>query len=87
MKRHNTDDELYFITLTVVEWVDVFTRKEYKDFLIDNLRHCQENKGLQIYAYVIMTNHIHMIARSEEGKKLSDIIRDFKTYTSKSFIK
>ena len=73
---------MYFITCTVHQWADVFTRKAYVDILLDSLRHCQQNKGLKIYAWVVMTNHIHLIVSSDK-EKLSDIIRDFKKYTSK----
>lgn len=86
MRRTATTDELYFVTLTVTDWVDVFTRRIYNDFIIRNLKYCQKNKKLNIYAYVLMTNHLHMIANVEEGS-LSDILRDFKTFTSKELIK
>lgn len=79
-------DELYFVTLTVIDWIDVFNRREYKDFLVEQLNFCQQEKGLQIYAYVIMPNHIHLIASSKEGGYLSDILRDFKTYTAKKLV-
>ena len=75
-------DGLHFITCTVVGWIDVFTRREYKDIIIDSLKYCQKNKGLSIHAYVIMSNHVHLILSSKETS-LSDTIRDFKTYTSK----
>jgi REP element-mobilizing transposase RayT len=74
------------LTLQVVGWVDVFTRKENKDVIIENLKYCQVKKGLVIYAYVIMTNHIHLIVRSE-NESLSDAIRDFKKYVSKKLKK
>lgn len=73
---------MYFITCTVHQWIDVFTRKEYVDILLDSLRHCQQNKGLKIYAWVVMTNHIHLIVSSDK-EKLSNILRDFKKFTSK----
>ena len=76
---------LYFITCTVHQWVDVFTRKIYTGILLDSLRYCQTNKGLEVFAWVIMSNHIHLIIRSKENK-LSDIIRDFKKHTSKKII-
>jgi putative transposase len=76
----------YFVTFTVHQWVDVFTRNEYKDILIDSLIFCQKNKGLKIYGWVIMTNHTHLII-SSDGEKLSDIIRDFKKYTSSKLMK
>jgi REP element-mobilizing transposase RayT len=55
-----------------------------KSFL-DSLRYCQENKGLEIYAWVIMSNHCHFILRSN-GHNLSDVIRDFKKYTAKKVV-
>jgi putative transposase len=77
----------YFISFAVVEWVDVFTRKEYKDLLVTNLKYCQQEKGLELFAWCIMSNHVHLIARAKEGFLLQDIIRDFKKYTSKLLIK
>lgn len=77
---------LHFLTFTVVGWIDVFSRKELRDIILDSFRYCQKEKGLIIYAYVIMTNHIHVIVRSEEVD-LSDVIRDFKKFTGKSIIK
>jgi REP element-mobilizing transposase RayT len=62
--------------------VDIFTRKVYRDIVIDSLRYSQENKGLEIYAFVIMSNHIHLLIRSDIGK-LSDTIREFKSFTAK----
>jgi REP element-mobilizing transposase RayT len=79
-------DQLYFLTLQVVEWVDIFTRKEYRDLIITNLAFCQEHKSLEINAYVVMSNHIHILARSTSGE-LSNTIRDFKSYTSKELLK
>jgi putative transposase len=79
-------EAIHFITFAVVEWVDVFTRKEYKDILIDSLKHCQKEKGLVVYAWCIMSNHIHL-AVSAKNQDLSDILRDFKKFTSKQVIK
>jgi REP element-mobilizing transposase RayT len=76
----------YFITLTTVGWIDVFTRVPQKHLLINSLQYCQDNKGLELYAYCIMTNHLHLLCRAKEDYKLSDIVRDFKKYTSKKII-
>lgn len=74
---------LYYLTLQIVDWIDVFTRQIYRDIVIDSFRYCQHNKGLQIFGYVIMSNHIHLIANSPDGH-LSETLRDFKKFTSKS---
>jgi putative transposase len=56
----------YFITLTVIDWVDIFTRKEYKDILIDSLKYCIQNKGLHVYEFVTISNHMHPIVSSDK---------------------
>ena len=78
-------DSLHYITFEIVRWVDIFTRKVYRDIVIDSLRYSQENKGLEIYAFVIMSNHIHLLIRSDIGK-LSDTIREFKSFTAKQIL-
>ncbi len=76
---------IYFITFAVVEWVDVFTRKEYADIIIESLRYCIQHKGLKLHAWCIISNHVHLIISSETNN-LSDILRDFKKFTSKAII-
>ena len=77
---------VYYITLQIVEWADIFTRKIYRDIVVNSLKYCQNEKGLEIYAYVIMSNHIHLIVRSSKDD-LSGTLRDFKSFTSKEIIK
>ena len=78
-------DGIFYLTLQIVSWVDIFTREIYRDIIIDSLKYCQEFKGLNVYAYVIMSNHIHLLGSSETGN-LGSVIRDFKSHTSKQFI-
>lgn len=75
----------HFITITVVDWVDIFTRKNYRDIIIECLDFCITNKSMVLYGYVIMSNHIHMIVQSDNGK-LSDLLRDFKKFTATKII-
>jgi REP element-mobilizing transposase RayT len=72
---------LYYVTFQIVKWADLFTRQVYRDIIIDSLRYCQDNKGLEVYAYVIMSNHVHLLIRSLNDN-LSDVIRDLKRHTS-----
>ncbi len=78
-------DALYYLTLQVVDWVDVFTRPIYRDIVIESLQYCINNKGLQVFAYVVMSNHLHLVVQSSTAN-LSGTIRDFKKYTSKRII-
>lgn len=86
LKNKIYEGQTYYMTLTVINWVDVFTRPAHKHIIIDSLKHCQDNKGLEIFAWVLMTNHLHMIARAKDSFHLSDILRDFKKFTSKKVI-
>jgi len=76
---------LYYLTMTIVDWVDIFTRPVYRDIVIESLGYCISTKGLEIFGFVLMSNHLHLIAQSETGN-LSGIIRDFKKFTSKKII-
>lgn len=72
----------YFITFATLEWVDVFTRAQYKDIIVESLKHCQQQKGMVLYAWCLMTNHIHLIIGRNGEENIESIIRDFKKYTS-----
>ena len=80
------NDKAYFITITTVYWIDIFTRLNHKTTIINSLKYCQEQKGLEIYAYVLMPSHLHMMCRAKEGFELTNIIRDMKKFTSKKII-
>lgn len=77
---------LHFITLTVVSWADVFSRQVYRDIVLDSLIYCQKEKGLVVNAYVLMSNHLHLICYPKMPNLLSNTIRDFKKFTSKRII-
>ena len=71
---------IYFITLTVVDWVDVFTRPIYKHIVIDSLRYCQENKRLRIYAWVMMSDHPSLLDVVVINECMNDEIKtDYKS--------
>jgi len=78
---------IHFITFSVVEWIDVFSRKDYADIVVDSLRYCRANKGLRVHAWCIMSNHVHLIVSTTESYQLSGVLRDFKKFTSVSILK
>jgi len=84
--KATTTDEAYFITITTVGWVDVFTRLNQKYVITNSLKYCQYHKGLEIYAWTLMSNHLHLFCKATNGFVLSDVIRDFKKFTSKKII-
>ncbi|REK05048.1 MAG: transposase [Bacteroidetes bacterium] len=78
-------DGTYFLTPTIINWIDIFIRDRYKQILTDRLNHCVDNFGLEIYAYVIMPSHFHMIAGSRNNN-LSSVIGKLKEISSKMIV-
>ena len=76
----------HFLTFTVVEWIDIFTRQVYRDIILDSFRHCQAERGLLVHCWCIMSNHLHFIATARNND-LSEVVRDFKKFTSQELIK
>lgn len=68
-------------------WLDVFTRNEYKDLIVEILEFCQAKKGMEIHAWCIMTSHVHLVFRSIAGQNPELLLGDFKRFTSRSIIK
>lgn len=81
----NDQEGMYYLTFQIVDWIDIFTRQIYRDIIIDSFKYAIENKGLNIFAYVIISNHVHLIVQSSNGQ-LSATIRDIKKFTSKRII-
>lgn len=88
MPRYKILDQqgLNYVTCTVVGWVDVFTRAAYRDIVIESLAYCRQAKGLQTFAYVLMSNHLHLIVKANGKEPLSAILRDFKKFTARKII-
>jgi len=73
---------LYFVSFATVYWIDVFVRDEYFEVIRGSLDYCRKNKGMEIFGYCIMTSHIHLIISARDSNP-GDLLRDFKSYTSK----
>ena len=77
----------YFSTISITAWLPIFQGDHYFKIIIDSLKFCQSQKGLLIHGYVIMPTHVHLITSNKETHNLSEIMRDFKNYTSKEIKK
>ena len=78
--------KLHFVSFATVNWIDVFIRRAYKDIFVDSLSYCMQHKGLEVYAWCIMSSHVHLIS-GITGEKMEDILRDLKRHTSKTLPK
>jgi REP element-mobilizing transposase RayT len=77
------NSRLHFVTFTIVQWIKIFKIENYCRTFLDSVKYCQKNKGLKVYAWCIMPNHVHMIIGAKDNAKLENIIRDLKSYTSR----
>lgn len=80
-KFRNTEG-IYFVSFAVVYWIDLFTRADYNQCIVDNLNF-YASKGMEIYGWCIMPSHIHLIFRDRNGQP-DQLLGHFKSYTSKS---
>jgi REP element-mobilizing transposase RayT len=77
----------YFITCTVVKWLPLFTQAPYRQIVLDSLNYLREHKRTQLNAFVIMSTHLHAVLWPDEGISESDVVRDFKRFTSRAISK
>lgn len=73
----------HFLTGTIVGWLPIFGRPEAAQIILDSWRFLQDHKRLELFAYVIMENHVHAIASVDD---LSKEIGDFKSFTARRII-
>lgn len=85
--RIGDQNACYFVTLAVTDWVDVFTQLNYRNIITDSLDYCRKNKGMKLYAWCLMTNHIHIVCTVEPPFTMSGFLRDFKKHTAKTIHK
>ncbi len=74
----------HFITSSIIKWTKIFTTEKYINILVEAIKYNQENKEFEIFAYVIMKDHFHLICRAE---KLKNIVSSIKSYSAKMIIK
>jgi len=74
----------YFMTCTIVGWLPVFTRPEAAEIVFESWRYLQREKQLKLFGYVILENHLHLIASAPE---LSSAMQSFKSYTARQILK
>jgi REP element-mobilizing transposase RayT len=73
----------HFMTCTIVAWLPVFTRPETFEIIIDSWKHLQAHEEFVLYGYVILENHLHLIASAPE---LSAAMKNFKSFTARQII-
>jgi REP element-mobilizing transposase RayT len=82
-RYHVLGNQPHFITSTIVNWMPLFGQTELVQIIIDSLNFLQRQHRLTLYGYVIMENHLHLIAAAAN---LSKEIGNFKSFTARSII-
>lgn len=77
------NDQPHFLTMTIVEWIPLFMDKEIVSIILNSLKYIQQERGVTLYAYVVMENHLHMVA---SGISLNKTIKEFKSFTARCII-
>ena len=81
--RFAEPDDTYFVTATVVAWIPALVRPEYAAVVVDSLAYARSHLGLQIYAYVVMDNHFHLVGRAPD---LSKTMQSIKRHTAREIV-
>ena len=74
----------HFLTCTVLHWIPLFTNKESVNILIESFKFLQKNDNFKLYAYVILENHIHIVAQSDD---IAKSMARFKRHTARALLK
>lgn len=83
--RYRIYDNAYphFLTCTIVGWLPVFTRAEMFQIVYDSWTWLAANRDFKVFAYVILENHLHLVAASPQ---LAKDVASFKSYTARSIV-
>jgi REP element-mobilizing transposase RayT len=81
--RFNETEYPYFLTCTIVGWLPVFTRREAVQILFDSWAYLKREKGFRLYGYVVLENHLHLIASAPD---IANAVKSFKMYTARQIV-
>lgn len=76
----------YFITLETVDGVDIFIRPVYKQVIVHTLNHFIDSKGLTVYSWCLMTNHLHLLVQPQPGYLMDEIEQQYKIFTTQKIL-
>lgn len=86
-KSHIDKGEIYFWTATINKWQRLLQQDEYKDLIIDSLQYLTDNGKIDVFAFVIMPNHLHFIWRINEPNGKESPHGSFLKFTAHQFQK
>ena len=85
--KNEDENSPHFLTLVVLDHVEVFIKDQYFDVIIRCLRYCRDHLGLLLFEFVTMKDHLHLILGAKPNYSLSEILGSFKKFTTKEILK
>lgn len=82
VEEYRARETCRFITLQTIDWVDVFIRPVYKQVVVHSLNHFIASKGLVVYAWCLMTHHLHLLARADKGSSITGLEEEYRSFTT-----
>lgn len=79
--------EIYFWTATINNWQRLLKPDTYKNVVIDSLEYLSNSGKIDVFAFVIMPNHIHLIWRINERNGKETAHGSFLKFTAHEFKK
>lgn len=76
----------HFLTLNTVDCVDIFIRPVYKQVIVHTLNHFIDSKGLNVFSWCLMTNHLHLLVQAQDGYSLDEIEQEYKNFTTQKIL-
>ncbi len=83
VKPNFNPDYFYFVTTNVVKHAHLFRQDVIKRIIVDSFHYLRTERRVKLFVFVVMPNHIHFIAQFDNGRPLSDVMRDFKKFTAR----
>lgn len=83
---HTGRETCYFITFNTLDWVDVFIRPVYKQVVVHSLNHFMDSRGLIVYSWCLMTNHLYLLAQTKNGEDIYEIENGFCRFTTQKIL-
>lgn len=81
-KRYNLPNCAHFITTNTYKRLPILRNPEFMVVIIENLKFYRKKYNFKLIGFVILPDHIHLLLILPSAHNISDLIRDFKSFTS-----
>ena len=87
LQRFHIEGDVYYVTTVVYDRLPIFTRPSFVLPLLDSLNFYRHKQDFELLGYVIMPDHVHLMLWPFGPATVSEIMRDYKKFTSTRIIR